>query len=231
LTLDEISQIKLDFVAAAKRAITAGYDALEIHNAHGYLLHSFLSGVSNLRTDQYGGSYENRTRFTLEVVDALRKAIPKDMPLFLRISATDFLEDHADAAVREKSWKSEDTVRLAGLLAEHGVDVLDVSAGGNHPDQKASYGRGYQVKYAFAVKEKVGDKLIVSTVGAVTSGKQAEEYLQEGLDLVAVGRAFQKNPGLVFSFADELGVKIKMPSQYEWPYGGGRSSLPQPKKQ
>jgi 2,4-dienoyl-CoA reductase-like NADH-dependent reductase (Old Yellow Enzyme family) len=230
LTLEEIEQIKTDWVAAARRAVTAGYDAVEIHNAHGYLLHSFLSGVSNRRTDRYGGSWDNRTRLSLEVVELVRAALPADMPLFLRISATDFLEDHTDPAVREPSWKAEDTVRLAELLAERGVDALDISGGGSHPDQKAKYEPGYQLKYALAVKEAVKDSCVVSTVGAITGGKQAEEYLQQGLDLVAVGRAFQKNPGLVFSFADELGVKIRMPSQYGWPYGGGRSSLPQPKK-
>jgi 2,4-dienoyl-CoA reductase-like NADH-dependent reductase (Old Yellow Enzyme family) len=120
MTKTQIQEFKDAFVAAVKRAVKAGFDAIEIHNAHGYLLHEFISPVSNKRTDQYGGSFENRTRLTLELVDLTRETIPKDMPLFLRISATDWLEEHQDAELRENSWKVEDTVRLARILAERG---------------------------------------------------------------------------------------------------------------
>jgi 2,4-dienoyl-CoA reductase-like NADH-dependent reductase (Old Yellow Enzyme family) len=148
LTLEGIQRVVSAFADAAKRAVTAGFDVIEIHNAHGYLLHSFLSPVSNKRTDQYGGSFENRIRLTLEVVDAVRAVIPEDMPLFLRydyfflrkiteqrnrISATDWLEE---VAPDEPSWRTEDAVRIARILAAHGVDLLDVSTGGADNRQK-----------------------------------------------------------------------------------------------
>ncbi len=132
MSLDEIEGFKKDFAASVKRALEVGFDAIEIHNAHGYLLHSFLSPVSNKRTDKYGGSWENRTRLTLEVVELCRSIIPKDMPLWLRISATDWLEEVSKDQISE-SWTGDDTVKLAPLLAKAGVDVLDVSSGGNHP--------------------------------------------------------------------------------------------------
>ena len=217
MTLEDIQAFKDAFVAAVKRSLEVGFDAIEIHNAHGYLLHSFLSPVSNQRTDKYGGSFENRTRLTLEVVDLVRDIIPKDMPLFLRISATDWLEEAKDI---KESWTSDDTVKLAPLLAERGVDLLDVSSGGNHPAQHPHVGPGYQSPFAKAAKKAVGDKMAVGTVGSITSGKQATELLDEGLDLVVVGRPFQKNPGLVFSWADELGVNVQMPNQIRWGFGG-----------
>ena len=144
MTKQDIEDVKEAFVAAVKRAVKAGFDVIEIHNAHGYLLSSFVSPASNHRTDEYGGSFENRVRLTLEVVELTRKAMPEDMPLFVRVSATDWLEEEKDM----ESWKSEDTVRLAGLLAERGVDLLDVSTGGTHPKQKIRHdggmGKAYQ---------------------------------------------------------------------------------------
>ena len=172
------------------------------HILSGYLLHSFLSPASNKRTDSYGGSFENRTRLTREIVELTRAQIPSSMPLFLRISATDWLEEENDL----ESWKVEDTVKLAEILADMGVDLLDVSSGGLHPKQRVKSGPGYQAPFAKAVKERVGDKLAVGTVGTITSGKQAQQLLEEGLDLAIVGRMFQKNPGLVWTFAEELGV-------------------------
>lgn len=220
MTLAQIEEFKEAFVAAVKRAVKAGFDAIEIHNAHGYLLHEFISGVSNKRTDKYGGSFENRTRLTLEVVDLVRQTIPKDMPLFLRISATDWLEEHPDAELRESSWKVEDTVRLAKILAERGVDVLDVSSSGNHPEQHIHVKPGYQAPFALAVKKELGDKLIVGTVGAIDNATLAEDLLGQGLDMIIVGRAFQKNPGLIFAWADELGVTVQMPNQICWGFAG-----------
>jgi 2,4-dienoyl-CoA reductase-like NADH-dependent reductase (Old Yellow Enzyme family) len=220
MTKADIEEFKQAFLAATKRSLKAGFDAVEIHNAHGYLMHSFLSPVSNKRTDEYGGSFENRTRLTLELVKLVREAIPADMPLFLRISATDWLEEHADAELRDNSWKLEDTVRLAPSLAEAGVDLLDVSSGGNHPEQHIHAGPAYQAPFALAIKKAVGDNMAVGTVGAITSGVQAEELLQQGLDVAVVGRFFQKNPGLVFSWADELGVKVRMPNQIQWGFAG-----------
>ncbi|KAI1793241.1 FMN-linked oxidoreductase [Ganoderma leucocontextum] len=213
-----IRRIKSAFAAAAKRALQAGIDVIEIHNAHGYLLDSFVSPVSNKRTDEYGGSFENRIRFTLETVDAVRAVIPPDMPLFLRISATDWLEE---SLPDEPSWRSEDTVRLAGILADHGVDLIDVSTGGVHPLQKVKSGPAYQAPFAEAVKKAHGDKIIVSTVGVITDGKTAQGCLDKGqADVVMVGRYFQKNPGLVWQFAEDLGVKIKVAHQIEWGFKG-----------
>jgi 2,4-dienoyl-CoA reductase-like NADH-dependent reductase (Old Yellow Enzyme family) len=217
MTLEDISNFKAAFVAAIKRSITAGFDIIEIHNAHGYLLHEFLSPVSNKRTDQYGGSFENRTRLTLEVVDLARETMPKDMPLFLRISATDWLEE---SDLKDQSWTSEDTVRLSEILAEKGVDLLDVSSGGNHEKQHIHAGPGYQAPFAKAVKERVGDKMAVGVVGAITSGKQANQLLEEGLDLAIVGRYFQKNPGMVWAFADDLDVEVNWANQIRWGFGG-----------
>ncbi|SLM39941.1 fmn-linked oxidoreductase [Lasallia pustulata] len=216
MTKSDIENFKTAWVAALKRALTAGFDVIEIHNAHGYLLHSFLSPASNKRTDEYGGSFENRTRLTLEIVGLTRQTVPEDMPVFLRISATDWLEQEKDM----ESWKVEDTVRLAEILADRGIDLLDVSSGGNHPLQHPHSGPGYQAPFAKAVKKKVGDKLAVATVGKITSGKQANELLEDGLDLTVVGRMFQKNPGLVWSFAEELGVQINVANQIRWGFGG-----------
>lgn len=186
------------------------------HARSGYLFHSFISPASNRRTDSYGGSFENRTRLTREIIELTRANIPKDMPLFLRISATDWLEEEKDM----ESWKVEDTVKLAEIIADLGVDLLDVSSGGIHPKQKVKTGPGYQAPFAKAVKEKLGDRLAVGTVGTITSGKQAQQLLEEGLDLAIVGRMFQKNPGLVWSFAEELGVQVNMANQIRWGFGG-----------
>jgi len=218
MTEADLEELKQAFVATTRRALKAGFDSVEIHNAHGYLLFEFLSPVSNQRTDKYGGSFENRTRLTLEIVDLVRKEIPKDMPLFLRISATEWLEH--DKENFPESWTVADTVRFAPLLAEHGVDLLDVSSGGNHPAQKIKAGPGYQAPFAKAVKEAVGDKLAVGTVGSLTTGPQANQLLEEGLDLAIVGRMFQKNPGLVWTWAEELGVEINVANQIRWGFGG-----------
>jgi 2,4-dienoyl-CoA reductase-like NADH-dependent reductase (Old Yellow Enzyme family) len=221
MTKADIEEFKSAFVDATKRALKAGFDTIEIHNAHGYLLHEFTSPVSNKRTDDYGGSFENRTRLTIEVVDLVRKTIPKDMPLFLRISASDWLE--YDRKNFPESWTEADTVRFAPILADHGVDLLDVSSGGNHPAQKIKTGPGYQSHFAKAVKEIVKDKMAVSTVGTITNGPQAQSMVDDeegGLDVVLIGRMFQKNPGLVWAFAEELGVEINVAKQIGWGFGG-----------
>ena len=218
LTLERIQELKKAFVESVKRAVACGFDFIEIHNAHGYLLHEFLSPVSNKRTDQYGGSFENRTRLTLEIVEAVREVIPKEMPLFLRISATDWLEELKDQF--PESWTVEDTAGLAPLLAARGVDLLDVSTGGIHPQQKVKSGPGYQAPFAKIVKKAVGDKLLVTSVGTITGGVQAEKLLEEGLDAVFVGRMFQKNPGLVWAFAEELETPINVAHQISWGFGG-----------
>jgi len=237
MTLDEIAEVKRDFVSAAKRAIKANFDVIEIHSAHGYLLHSFLSPVSNRRTDAYGGSFENRTRLLLEIVEAVRAAIPEDMPLLVRISATDWFE-FAAAQGKEvpedakESWTVDQTVRLAPLLAAAGVDLLDVSSGGVHPKGASAVmsGKAYQAPFATAVKKAVGDKMAVSAVGSINEGKLAEDLLQTGgLDVVMAGRWLQKNPGLVYAMADELEADVKMANQIGWGFGG-RGKKPRDKK-
>ncbi|CCL99714.1 uncharacterized protein FIBRA_01736 [Fibroporia radiculosa] len=227
LTKDGIRRVVRAFVDATKRALQAGFDVIEIHNAHGYLLHEFVSPITNKRTDEYGGSFENRIRLTLEVVDAVRAVIPHDMPLFLRISATDWLEK---SLANEPSWRGEDTVRLAGILAEHGVDLLDVSSGGLHPAQKIQGGPAYQAPFAEMVKKEHGDKILVGCVGAISDGRTAQSVLDKGqADVVLMARQFQKNPGSVWQFAEELGVAINVAHQIEWGFMGrgnvGRSPV------
>ena len=220
MTKKDIEDFKEDWAAAVRRAVKAGIDYIEIHNAHGYMLHEFLSPVSNQRTDEYGGSFENRIRLSLEIVDITRKNMPKDMPLFLRVSATDWL---SESKPERESWKLEDTVEFAKILAEKGdVDFLDVSSAGNHPDQKISLLSGPTVHFALskAVKDAVGDKMAVGIVGGINNGKLAEQLLQDGnLDAVLVGRHFQKNPAAVWQFAEDLGVDIKVANQIGWGFG------------
>ncbi|TEB34328.1 FMN-linked oxidoreductase [Coprinellus micaceus] len=219
LTVELIKEIVKDFASAAERAVKAGFDVIEIHNAHGYLLHSFVSPASNKRTDDYGGSFENRTRLTLEVVDAIRAVIPDTMPLLLRISGSDWLEE---VAPNEESWRTEDTVRLAGVLAERGVDLLDVSSGGNDMRQKITQpGPAYQVSFASAVKKAHQDKILVGSVGRLADGKVAEKVLQDGdADVIFVGRMFQKNPGQVWAMAEDLEVDIHAAKQIGWGFKG-----------
>ena len=221
LTKEGIKRVVAAFASAAKRAVKAGFDVIEIHNAHGYLLHSFLSPISNKRSDEYGGSFVNRTRLTLEVVDAIRGVIPDDIPLFLRISGTDWLEE---SLPNEPSWTSRDTARLAPILFEHGLDLLDVSSGGLHPAQKPQIGPGYQAPFArdalhsaIAHPSKDGRRLFVSSVGMYKEAHFAEDILQKGwADAIFVGRQFQKDPGTVFAWADQLGVNVRMPQQIGW---------------
>lgn len=218
MTLQDIEDFKKACADAVRRSLKAGVDAIEIHNAHGYLLHSFLSPVSNQRKDKYGGSWENRVRLTLETVELVRSTMPKDMPLFLRISATDWLEENKDFP---ESWTGDDTVKLAPLLAERGVDLLDVSSGGNHPAQHPHTKPAYQAPFAIKVKQAVGDKMAVGSVGSIETATLANDLLEkDGLDLVTIGRGFQKNPGLVFAWADELDVHVNMPNQIRWGFGG-----------
>ncbi|CZR52306.1 related to flavin oxidoreductase [Phialocephala subalpina] len=226
MTLEDIEELKRAWGEAVKRGLRAGFDVIEIHNAHGYLLHEFISPVSNKRTDKYGGSFENRTRLTLEIVELTRKLIPDTMPLFLRLSATDWLEhDGYDG----ESWTVADSAKLAPLLAEKGVDLLDVSSGGIHPAQKIKPGPGYQAPAAKAIKKAVGDKLLVSAVGSITTGTQAEAILtgkgeeskgEAELDAVFAGRWFQKNPGLVWSWAEDLQCQIQVANQIRWGFAG-----------
>ncbi|KAI0816818.1 FMN-linked oxidoreductase [Trametes gibbosa] len=218
LTKEGIKRVVKGFVEAAKRAVRAGFDVIEVHGAHGYLISSFLSPTSNNRTDEYGGSFEGRVRLALEVVDAVRAVIPPTMPLFFRVSASEWVED---VLPNTPSWRSEDTVRLAGLLAEHGVDLLDVSSSGNHHLQKIKTGPAYQAHFSEAVKKAYGDKILVGAVGTIETGTLAQSVLdKDQADVVFVGRLFQKNPGAVWAFADDLGVDIHVAQQISWGFRG-----------
>ncbi|RYP67418.1 hypothetical protein DL771_007249 [Monosporascus sp. 5C6A] len=220
MTIEQIREYKTSFVDATKRAIKAGFDVIEIHSAHGYLLHEFLSPISNRRTDEYGGSFDNRVRLLLEVTELVRATIPEEMPLFVRISATDYFESMKDEF--PESWTVADSCRLASLLAERGVDLLDISSGGIHPRQAGAIrpGPAYQARFSQEVKKAIGDKMLVSAVGGISSGKLAEEVLESGVDAVFAGRWFQKNPGLVYAFADDLNADVKMANQIGWGFGG-----------
>jgi len=214
----EIDELKKAWAAAVRRAVDAGFDVIEVHAAHGYLLSSFHSPAVNTRSDEYGGSFDNRTRLTREIVQLTRKSMPASMPLFVRVSATDWLEEIPSIT---ESWTPDHTVKLAVALADLGVDLLDVSSGGNHVLQHVHSRPGFQAPFAAMVKQEVGDSLLVSTVGLIKEGKLANELLLEhGLDVVFAGRAFLKNPGTVWAWADELGVKIEQARQVGWGFVG-----------
>jgi 2,4-dienoyl-CoA reductase-like NADH-dependent reductase (Old Yellow Enzyme family) len=233
ITIPEIEQLKQDFVSAALRAVSAGIDVIELHFAHGYLVSTFFSPATNNRQDAYGGSFENRTRLAIEIIDLVRAAIPEKMPLFVRISATDWLEENPE--YQGESWTNKDSVKLALLLADHGVDVLDVSSGGNHSLQKPVGGPGYQSPFAQEIKKAVGDRMLVSSVGSIKTGELAEEIITGGgkdgesvpLDLIAAGRMFQKNPGLVWAWAEELETTIQVAHQIGWGFKGRKKGTSQ----
>ncbi|MDT0393318.1 MULTISPECIES: NADH:flavin oxidoreductase/NADH oxidase [Streptomyces] len=205
LSVEEIRDIVGQFRAAARRALAAGFEIAEVHGAHGYLINEFLSPHSNRRTDAYGGSYENRTRFALEVVDAVREEWPDDKPLFFRISATDWLED--------AGWTPDDTVRFASDLHAHGVDLLDVSTGGNAAGVRIPTGPGYQVHFATRVRHETA--LPVAAVGMITDAEQAEKIVANGeADAVFLGRELLRNPSWARHAARELGGEVRVPDPY-----------------
>ena len=205
LTVEQIHDIVEQFRAAARRALAAGFEVAEIHGAHGYLINEFLSPHSNHRTDAYGGSYENRTRFALEVVDAVREEWPDDKPLFFRVSATDWLE--------EAGWTPDDTVRFASELHAHGIDLLDVSTGGNAPGVRIPTGPGYQVPFAARVRNET--PMPVAAVGLITDAGQAAKILANGeADAVFLGRELLRNPSWALHAARELGGEAHIPDQY-----------------
>jgi len=205
LTVEQIHDIVEQFRAAARRALAAGFEVAEIHGAHGYLINEFLSPYSNHRTDAYGGSYENRTRFAMEVVDAVREEWPDDKPLFFRVSATDWLE--------EAGWTPDDTVRFASELHAHGIDLLDVSTGGNAPGVRIPTGPGYQVPFAARVRNET--PMPVAAVGLITDAGQAAKILANGeADAVFLGRELLRNPSWALHAARELGGEVHIPDQY-----------------
>jgi 2,4-dienoyl-CoA reductase-like NADH-dependent reductase (Old Yellow Enzyme family) len=206
LTVPEIHSIQKAFIDAAKRAIVAGFDVIELHYAHGYLGHEFLSPISNKRTDEYGGSFENRIRFNVEVARKAREVWPDDKPLFVRISATDWVKN-------EESWTVDDSVKLVRKLEEVGVDFVDVSSGGNTPAQKITVGPGYQVPFAEKIKKETN--LLIGSVGMIREPKLANDIVASGKsDIVLLGRQFLADGSWVFRAAEELGVIVKWPNQY-----------------
>ncbi|MET8271999.1 NADH:flavin oxidoreductase/NADH oxidase [Streptomyces sp. NPDC005134] len=211
LTVDEIHGVVDQFREAARRALDAGFEVAEVHGAHGYLVGQFLSPHSNRRTDEYGGSFDNRVRFALQVVDAVREVWPEDLPVFFRISATDWLTEN-DEDDRE-GWTVDETVRLAKELQAHGVDLLDVSSGGNAPNARITTGPGYQVPFAARVREETS--LPVAAVGLITEPQQAETIVADGqADAVLLGRELLRSPAWAQHAARELGGEVHRPAQY-----------------
>ena len=205
LTVDEIHQLTQDFVDAAKRSIDAGFDVIELHAAHGYLFHQFYSPLSNTRTDEYGGDFTNRTRFLVETADAVRQAIPKGTPLFVRISATDWVDD---------GWNLIDSVELCKLLRAIGVDLIDVSTGGNVHNAPIKATPGFQVPFATAIRAETG--IMTTAVGLITEPEQADHIIQTGeADAVFMAREFLRNPRFPLYAAEKLGVQVKWPLPLE----------------
>ena len=210
LSVEEISELVKAFGKAAKRSMDAGFDAVEIHGAHGYLLHQFLSPLCNDRDDEYGGSLENRARMLLEVIAEIRKSIPETMPVFLRLSATDYAEG---------GWDQDQTATVSGWATEAGVDLIDVSSGGIITGVKIPSGPGYQVPLAEYVADRISEP--VSAVGQITDPHQAEQILQSGkVDVIMIARASLRDPYWPLRAAAELGAQVQWPDQYsrgKWP--------------
>ena len=207
IALDEIGIQKVisDFKSATKRAMKAGFQVVEIHAAHGYLLHQFLSPLSNLRTDEYGGSFENRIRLLLEILEAVQSEWSSDLPIFVRISATDWAEG---------GWNIEESVQLSKIWKEKGVDLIDVSSGGLVSYQQIPLGPNYQVSFSERIKKDTG--ILTGAVGLITDADQSEEIVASGkADLVLFARESLRNPTLALDFAKELGVNVPWPKQYE----------------
>ena len=205
LSTSEIQQVVADFVAAARRALRAGFQVVEIHAAHGYLLHEFLSPLSNHRTDDYGGSFDNRSRALLQVAGAVREVWPQEQPLFVRISASDW---------KEGGWDLPQSIELCRRLKAISVDLIDVSSGGNISGVSIPVGPGYQVRFASAVRREAG--IATGAVGMISEPVQAETILATGqADIVLLAREMLRDPYWPRRAAQALGVKIKPPLQYE----------------
>jgi 2,4-dienoyl-CoA reductase-like NADH-dependent reductase (Old Yellow Enzyme family) len=204
LNVEGIQKVISDFRIAAKRAFDAGYKLIDIHAAHGYLIHQFLSPLSNRRTDSFGGSFENRIRLLLEIVQAVRTVWPLNLPLFVRLSATDWSEG---------GWNIEESVKLASILKERGVDLIDTSSGGMVHNAKVPVGPGFQVPFAKRIKNDSG--ILTSAVGLITNVQQAEDILQKGeADLILIARESLRNPYFALNAAKLLGDEIEWPQQY-----------------
>jgi 2,4-dienoyl-CoA reductase-like NADH-dependent reductase (Old Yellow Enzyme family) len=205
MNLDEIRQLIKDFADAARRAAEAGFEVIELHAAHGYLINEFMSAVTNNRDDEYGGSFENRIKLLLEIIKEIRNVVKKEILLFVRISATDWVPN---------GWNENDSVALAKILKEHGVDVIDCSSGGNSHEQKIPVAPLYQVLFAEKIKKETG--IFTSAVGLITTAEQAEKILtEEKADLIIMARQLLREPYFPLHAARELNVDLQWPLQYD----------------
>ncbi|KAL4943868.1 hypothetical protein BDV06DRAFT_234238 [Aspergillus oleicola] len=228
LTTGEIEGIVKAFAQSATTAVQAGVDVIEIHAAHGYLIHEFLSPVTNHRTDHYGGSFENRTRLLREIASAIRSVIPSSMPLFLRISATEWLEDTHHGTSHGGTWDMKSSTALLSYLPKLGIDFLDVSSGGNHPEQRFQFFSDYQVELAGKLRKVIktsGKETLVGAVGFITEAERAEGIVrgadEDGVegdeamaDAVLIARQFLREPEFVLNAARKLGVDVELPNQF-----------------
>ena len=200
----EIRRIVEAFAAAAGRALAAGFEVIEIHAAHGYLINEFLSPLSNRRRDEYGGSFENRVRFAVEVTKAIRSQWPDSLPLFIRISASDWVEG---------GWTIDDSVKLACILKPLAVDLVDCSSGGLVPNAKIEFGPGYQVPFAAQIRREAG--ILTGAVGMIAEPEQADRIIREGrADLTLLARQFLRDPYFTLHAAKSLGIEFAPPVQY-----------------
>ncbi len=205
MTTEDIAKLKTDFSDATKRALQAGFKVIELHAAHGYLFNEFLSPLSNVRTDEYGGSFESRTRLLVEIATDTRKIMGETLPLFVRISATDWVAG---------GWTEDDSVRLAQKLKEAGVDLIDCSSGGNSLEQKIPLVPMYQVPFAEKIKKETS--LLTGAVGLITTAAEAQSILINGqADLIILARQLLRDPYFPLHAAKELGVDIPWPKQYD----------------
>ncbi|MEU6816696.1 NADH:flavin oxidoreductase/NADH oxidase [Streptomyces sp. NPDC046860] len=210
LTVDQIRELVQQFADGARRALRAGFQVVEVHGAHGYLIHQFLSPFSNHRTDEYGGSFEGRIRFAVEVVEAVRAVWPENLPVFFRVSATDWLAENGDP---RDGWNADEAVRLAKELRALGVDLFDVSTGGNVPDARIPVAPDYQLPFARRIREEAD--MPVATVGLITEPARAQAVVGAGdADAVLLGRELLRNPYWARHAARELGGEVATPDQY-----------------
>ena len=204
MEIEDIELVKVQFRSAALRALKAGFKLIEVHAAHGYLLHEFLSPFSNVREDAYGGSFENRTRLLLEVIDHIRSVWPEELPLFVRISVTEWVEG---------GWTTEDSIALSKIVKQHGVDLVDCSTGGNISGVKIPLVPLYQVPYAEKIKKESG--ILSGAVGLITTPEEAESIIRDGkADLVVMARELLRDPYFPLHAAKKLGFDITWPNQY-----------------
>ena len=204
MDISDIDNVVAAFSAAAQRALRAGFDVVDVHMAHGYLLHEFLSPLSNQREDEYGGEFANRARLPLRVVQAVREVWPEHLPMFVRISATDWVEG---------GWDLEQSVKLAGMLKDIGVDLIDCSSGGLVADAIIPAGPGYQTPFATTIRDKAN--IATGAVGVITEAVQAEHIIATGLaDVVIIGRELLRDPYWPLHAAQKLNVDLPWPNQY-----------------